>query len=95
MGRGLPDGVSHLRLRAIGITWEGADHGHGRLKRRRLLLEASGRGVAGMKRRLEVDDGDRRVMAEVDDREVESDEGTNTLRVVSDVVVDPARRATG
>lgn len=95
MGRGLPDGVSHLRLRAIGITWEGADHGHGRLKRRRLLLEASGRGVAGMKRRLEVDDGDRRVMAEVVDREVRSDEGTNTLRVVSDVVVDPARRATG
>jgi hypothetical protein len=78
MGTGLPSGISHLRLRAIGVTWEGADRGHGRLKGRRLLIEASGRGVAGINRRLEVED-----------------EGTNTLRVVSDVVVDPARRATG
>ncbi|HEY5889884.1 MAG TPA: hypothetical protein VIW94_04170 [Acidimicrobiia bacterium] len=78
MGPGLPSGVSHLRLRAIGVTWEGADRGHGKLKGRRLLMEASGRGVAGISRQLEVED-----------------EGTNTLRVVSDVVVDPARRAAG
>jgi hypothetical protein len=78
MGSRLPSGVSHLRLRAIGVTWEGTDRGHGKLKGRRLLLEASGRGVAGVNRHLEVED-----------------EGTNTLRVVSDVVVDPARRAAG
>jgi len=78
MGSGLPSGVSHLRLRAIGVTWEGADRGHGKLKGRRLLVEVSGRGVAGISRQLEVED-----------------EGTNTLRVVSNVVVDPARRAAG
>jgi hypothetical protein len=78
MGRGLPGGVAHLRLRALGVTWEGADRGHGRLKRRRLVLEASGKGSAGITRRLEVED-----------------EGTNAVRVVSDVVVDQARRAAG
>ena len=78
MGRGLPGGVAYLRLRALGVTWEGADRGHGRLKRRRLVLEASGKGVAGMTRRLEV--------------EVE---GTDAVRVVSDVVVDQAGRAVG
>jgi len=78
MGRGLPSGVAHLRLRAIGVTWEGADRGHGRLKRRRLVLEASGRGVAGVTRRFEVED-----------------EGTDIMRLVSDVVVDQARRAVG
>ena len=78
MGRGLPGGVAYLRLRALGVTWEGADRGHGRLKRRRLVLEASGKGVAGMTRRLEVED-----------------EGTDAVRVVSDVVVDQAGRAVG
>lgn len=78
MGRGLPGGVAHLRLRALGVTWEGADRGHGRLKRRRLVLEASGKGAAGITRRLEVED-----------------EGTDAVRVVSDVVVDQARRAVG
>lgn len=78
MGRGLPGGVAHLRLRALGVTWEGADRGHGRLKRRRLVLEASGKGSAGITRRLEVED-----------------EGTDAVRVVSDVVVDQARRAAG
>jgi hypothetical protein len=77
-GNGLPSGVAHLRLRAIGVTWEGADRGHGRLKRRRLVLEASGKGVSGIPRMIEVED-----------------EGTDTLRVVSDVVVDQARRAVG
>ena len=56
MGTGLPPGVAHLRLRAIGVTWEGADKGHGRLGRRRLVLEATGKGAAGMRRRFEVDD---------------------------------------
>jgi hypothetical protein len=89
MGSGLPTGVSHLRLRAIGVTWEGADRGHGKLKGRRLLLEASGRGVAGVTRQFEAEDGGRDIVIRVED------EGTNTLRVVSDVVVDPARRAAG
>ena len=78
MGNGLPSGVAHLRLRALGVTWEGADKGHGKLKRRRLMLEASGKGAAGVTRRFEVED-----------------EGTDAVRVVSDVVADPARRAVG
>ena len=56
LGRGLPTGVSYLRLRGIGVTWEGADRGHGKLSRRRLMLEASGKGAAGITRRFEVDD---------------------------------------
>ena len=78
MGSGLPTGVAHLRFRALGVTWEGADRGHGRLKKRRLVLEASGRGAAGVTRRFEVED-----------------EGTDVMRVVSNVVVDQARRAVG
>jgi hypothetical protein len=70
-GNGLPSGISYLRLRAIGVTWEGADRGHGRLGRRRLVLEASGKGVAGIPRIIEVED-----------------EGTDVVRLVSDVVVD-------
>ena len=78
MGRGLPGGVAHLRLRALGVTWEGADQGHGQLGRRRLMLEASGKGASGMTRRFEVED-----------------EGSDFVRVVSDVVVGEARRAVG
>jgi hypothetical protein len=75
---GLPSGISHLKLRGLGVTWEGADRGHGKLIRRRLVLEASGKGVAGMKRRFEVED-----------------EGKDSMRVVSDVVLDQAGRAVG
>ena len=78
MGSGLPGGIAHLRLRAVGMTWEGADRGHGKLKKRRLVLEASGKGVAGMSRRFEVED-----------------EGSDVMRVVSNVVVDQAGRAVG
>ncbi len=78
MGRGLPSGVAHLRLRAIGVTWEGANRGHGKLEKRRLVLEASGKGVAGIPRRFEVED-----------------EGTDVVRLVSDVVVEQAGRAVG
>jgi hypothetical protein len=42
------------------------------------MLEASGRGAAGVTRRFEVED-----------------EGKDTLRLVSDVVFDPSRRAAG
>jgi hypothetical protein len=78
MGRGLPSGIAHLRLRAMGVTWEGADRGHGKLTNRRLVLEASGKGAAGVNRRFEVED-----------------EGSDIMRVVSDVVVDQTRRAIG
>lgn len=78
MGGGLPAGIAYLRLRALGVTWEGADRGHGKLKKRRLMLEASGKGAAGVRRRFEVED-----------------EGTDIMRVVSDVVVDQAGRAVG
>lgn len=58
LGQGLPAGVAHLRLRAMEVHWEGAEEGHGRLRRRHLTVEASGRGMAGMTRRIEmVDDG--------------------------------------
>lgn len=100
LGVGLPSGVSHLRLRALGVTWEGADQGHGKLTRRRLLLEASGKGAAGTTQRFEAEDGGRKIVMKAEDggRNIltrAEDEGTNTLRVVSDVVVDPARRAAG
>jgi hypothetical protein len=78
IGTGLPSGVSHLRLRALGVTWEGADQGHGQLRRRRLLLEASGKGAAGVSRRFEVED-----------------EGSDDVRVVSNVVIGETRRAAG
>ena len=78
MGSGLPGGVAYLRLRALGVTWEGANRGHGKLTRRRLVIEATGKGAAGVARRFEVED-----------------EGTDTVRLVSDVVVDQTRRAVG
>ncbi len=78
LGSGLPGGVAFLRLRALGVTWEGADRGHGRLTRRRLVLEATGKGAAGIARRFEVED-----------------EGTDVVRVVSDVVVGQTRRTAG
>ena len=56
LGQGLPTGVAHLRFRGLGVTWEGADRGHGKLQRRRLMMEASGKGAAGVTRRFEVDD---------------------------------------
>jgi hypothetical protein len=64
----LPPGVGFLRLRARSVHWEGADSGHGRLRTRRLVLEASGKGVAGMNRTIEVDDGgthDLRVVSDL------------------------------
>lgn len=52
----LPAGIVHLRLRAVEVHWSGPEAGHGRLGARRLVLEASGRGVSGMTRRIEVED---------------------------------------
>lgn len=52
----LPVGVSHLRMRAAEVIWNGSDQGHGRLAGRRLVLEISGKGAAGITRRIEVED---------------------------------------
>ncbi len=58
----LPGGVSHTRIKGMGVTWEGPHQGHGRLMRRRLIIEVSGRGVGGMTRRFELeDDGEDRL----------------------------------
>ena len=52
----VPGGVVHLRLSAREIVWEGADQGFGRLTRRRLVIEASGKVMQGMARIIEVED---------------------------------------
>jgi len=41
----LPSGIAHLRLRSTGVSWEGVDGGHGRLTRRRISLEISGKSI--------------------------------------------------
>ncbi len=74
----LPVGVAYVRFRGLGVTWEGANHGHGRLGRRRILVEASGKGARGVTRRYEIED-----------------EGTDAMCLVSDVVIDQARRSVG
>jgi hypothetical protein len=53
---GLPSGLAHLRLEAVGVRWEGAGEGHGLLLRRRITLRAAGRAMAGIERVVEVDD---------------------------------------
>ncbi|HZJ49180.1 MAG TPA: hypothetical protein VFD97_09145, partial [Acidimicrobiia bacterium] len=50
----LPSGVAHLRVRGRDVIWEGADDGHGRLLRRRLILEVSGKNLP--ERIIEVED---------------------------------------
>ncbi len=56
LGGDLPAGLAHLRLEAREVSWEGPDAGHGRLLRRRLVVEASGQAVGGMRRMYEVED---------------------------------------
>jgi hypothetical protein len=58
----LPSGMTHLRLEARQVIWEGADHGHGRLTRRRLIFEASGKAMRGMTRLIEVEDNGTNAM---------------------------------
>lgn len=73
LGNTLPSGVAHLRLRAIGVTWEGADRGHGSLTRRRLVVEATGKGVKGIARRFEVEDEGTDIMRVVSHVVVDQD----------------------
>lgn len=53
----LPTGLAHLRLRVRDVAWEGPEAGFGRLQRRRLVVEASGKQVGGRTQIFEVDDG--------------------------------------
>ena len=50
----LPTGLIHLRLDSVGVQWEGAVSGHGRLHRRSVTIKASGKGARGAERYLEV-----------------------------------------
>jgi hypothetical protein len=52
----LPAGISFLDVKATGVEWHGVDSGHGRLQGRRVRLELTGKGVSGMRRRIEVED---------------------------------------
>jgi hypothetical protein len=52
----LPTGVTYVRFQGREVSWEGPDAGHGRLEARRLMLEASGKGVSGIERVIEVED---------------------------------------
>lgn len=54
--RDLPGGVTHLRVDASGIMWEGTEDGHGRLTSRRVELVASGKATRGMATRVEWED---------------------------------------
>lgn len=52
----LPSGVAHLTLVAREVVWDGTDRGHGRLTKRRLVCEASGKAMRGMSRLIELED---------------------------------------
>jgi hypothetical protein len=52
----LPSGLTHLRVAAEDVSWEGAGDGHGRLLHRRMVLSVSGRGVGGTTAIYEVED---------------------------------------
>jgi len=43
----LPAGITHLRISAAGVAWEGPEQGHGHLHRRRMTLEVSGKSLPG------------------------------------------------
>lgn len=58
LGERLPTGLAYLRLQAMAVSWQGVDRGSGRLQARHLVIEASGKAMAGMTRTIEVmDDG--------------------------------------
>ncbi len=52
----IPTGITHLRLEAQEVAWEGVERGRGRLGERRVTLAASGKGVGGIHHILEVED---------------------------------------
>ena len=52
----LPSGMAYLRVQVGRVVWAGAGEGHGRLDRRTLVLELSGKGAAGRRQMVEVED---------------------------------------
>ena len=52
----IPAGITHLRLEAQEVAWEGVGQGRGRLRERRFTLVASGKGVGGTRHIFEVED---------------------------------------
>ena len=52
----LPSGLAYLRVRGCGVAWTGLGNGHGRLNRRTLILELSGKGASGRRQVVEVED---------------------------------------
>lgn len=52
----LPSGVSHLSLQSEEVKWNGADAGHGCLRRRHLQMRAWGKGMGGIERLIEVEE---------------------------------------
>jgi hypothetical protein len=52
----LPAGVAFVRYQGREVAWDGPDAGHGRLTGRRLVLEASGKGMSGIEQVIEVED---------------------------------------
>ena len=52
----LPSGVAYLRVQGDRVVWAGAGEGHGYLDRRTLILELSGKGAAGRRIVVEVED---------------------------------------
>lgn len=52
----VPTGLAHLALAIEGVDWAGVPHGHGHLGARTVRLRASGKGVSGIERVIEVED---------------------------------------
>jgi hypothetical protein len=72
----LPAGVTHLRIHAHAVEWVGTNRGHGRLGRRRLVVEASGKAAGGMEQTVVLED-----------LGVREDVGADVMRVVPGVAV--------
>ena len=52
----LPSGMAYLRVQVDRVVWAGAGDGRGRLDHRTLVLELSGKGAAGRRMVVEVED---------------------------------------
>lgn len=52
----IPAGITHLRLEAEEVAWDGTQQGRGRLRERRFTLAASGKGVGGIRHIFEMED---------------------------------------
>lgn len=54
----IPPGITHMRVRGIGVDWAGPDQGHGRLIQRQLSMEVSGKSTP--LRQIQFEDPDTR-----------------------------------